>query len=46
MENNSYKKDLLHNFVQFSAQELVITTHTTYPKIGYRGLMDFMLWQI
>jgi hypothetical protein len=38
-------KDLLHNFVQL-AQEIVITSHTTYPKIGYRGLMDFDLWQI
>jgi hypothetical protein len=32
--------------VHFFAQELVITSHTTYPKIGYRGLMDFELWQI
>jgi hypothetical protein len=40
------QKDLLHNFVQFLAQELVITSHTTYPKIGYRGLVDFELWQI
>jgi hypothetical protein len=28
------------------AQELVIISHRTYPKIGYRGLMDFELWQI
>jgi hypothetical protein len=27
--------------MQLLAQELVITSHTTYPKIGYRGLMDF-----
>jgi hypothetical protein len=40
------KKDLLHNFVQLLAQELVMTSHTTYLKIGYRGLMDFDLWQI
>jgi hypothetical protein len=40
------EKDLLHTFVQFLAQELVITSHTTYPKIRYRGLMDFELWQI
>jgi hypothetical protein len=24
-------KDLLHNFVQLLAQELVMTRHTTYP---------------
>jgi hypothetical protein len=40
------QKTLLHNFVQFLAQELDITSHTTYTKIGYRGLMDFKLWQI
>jgi hypothetical protein len=40
------QNDLLHNFVQFLAQDLVITSHTTYPKIGYRGLVDFELWQI
>jgi hypothetical protein len=40
------QKDLLHNFVQVLVQELVITSHTTYPKIGYRGLVDFELWQI
>jgi hypothetical protein len=34
-------KDLHHNFVQFLAQELDITSHTTYPKIRYRGLVDF-----
>jgi hypothetical protein len=33
------QKDLHHNFVQFLAQELAITSHTTYPKIGYRGPM-------
>jgi hypothetical protein len=27
--------------VQFLVQELVITFHTTYPKISYRGFMDF-----
>jgi hypothetical protein len=40
------EKYLLYNFVQFLAQELFITSHTTYPKIGCRGLMDFELWQI
>jgi hypothetical protein len=40
------QKDLLHNFAQFLAQELVITSHTTYPEIGYTGLVDFELWQI
>jgi hypothetical protein len=40
------QKDLLHTFVLFLAQELVITSHTIYPKIGYRGLVDFELWQI
>jgi hypothetical protein len=40
------QKDLLHIFVQFLAQQLVITSHTTYPKIGYKGLVDFELWQI
>jgi hypothetical protein len=38
------QKNLLHTFVQFLAQELVITSHTTYPKIGYRGLVDFEVW--
>jgi hypothetical protein len=37
------QKNLLHNFVQFLAQELIITSHTTYPKIGCRGLVDFEL---
>jgi hypothetical protein len=35
-------KDLQNNFVQFLAQELV----TTYPKIGYRGFIDFEILQI
>jgi hypothetical protein len=34
-------KDLQHNFVHFLVQELVLTSHTTYPKIRYRGLKDF-----
>jgi hypothetical protein len=34
------------NFVQFLAQELVITSHTTYPKNRYKGLMDFEISQI
>jgi hypothetical protein len=40
MENNSYKKIYI-----ILAQDLFITSHTTYPKIGYRGPMDFELWQ-
>jgi hypothetical protein len=32
--------------MQFLSQGLVITSHITCPKIGYRGLMDFELWQI
>jgi hypothetical protein len=32
--------------VQFLAQELDIISPTTYPKTGYRELMDFELWQI
>jgi hypothetical protein len=39
-------KDLLHNFVQCLAQELAITSYTTYPKFEYRGLMDFEILQI
>jgi hypothetical protein len=39
------QKDLLHKYVQFLA-ELVITSHITYPKIGYRGLVDLELCQI
>jgi hypothetical protein len=35
------QKDLQHNFVQFLVQELVITSHITYPKIGYRGSINF-----
>jgi hypothetical protein len=46
MENNLYKKDLLHNFAQLLAQELVMTIHTTYPKLGCRGVIVFELWQI
>jgi hypothetical protein len=46
MENNLYEKDLLHNFVQYLAQELVMTIHTTYPKFGCRGVIVFGLWQI
>jgi hypothetical protein len=40
------QQDLLHNFVQFLAQKLVISSHTTYPKLRYRGFMDFKLCQI
>jgi hypothetical protein len=32
--------------VQFLAQELAIRSHATYPKIGYKGLMDFEILQI
>jgi hypothetical protein len=39
-------KDLQHNFVQFLAQDLVITKYTTYPKIGHRGFIDFEILQI
>jgi hypothetical protein len=31
----------MKNFVQFLVQKLVMAKHTTYPKIGYRGFMDF-----
>jgi hypothetical protein len=47
MENNSYKKKIYFTTLcNFLAQEPVITLHTTYPKNGYMGLMDFELWQI
>jgi hypothetical protein len=36
-------QDLLHNFVHFLTQHLVIAEHTTYPKLGYRRVMDFKL---
>jgi hypothetical protein len=39
-------KDLLHKFVQFLAQELVMTLYTTYPKFGCRGFIVFEVWQI
>jgi hypothetical protein len=39
-------KDLLHNFVQFLVQKLVMTLYTTYPKFGWRGFKVFELWQI
>jgi hypothetical protein len=32
--------------VQFLAQELAMTRHTTYPKLGCRGVIVFELWQI
>jgi hypothetical protein len=32
--------------MQFLAQELAITLHTTYPKIGYREPMYFEISQI
>jgi hypothetical protein len=37
------QQDLIHNFVQFLAQELVMARHTTYPKFRYRGLVVFEL---
>jgi hypothetical protein len=40
------QQDLLHNFVQFLAQELVKARHTTYPIVIYRGVVVFELWQI
>jgi UDP-N-acetylglucosamine pyrophosphorylase len=40
------EEDLLHNFVQFLAQKLDMTRHTTYRKFGCRGVMVFELWQI
>jgi hypothetical protein len=40
------QQDPLHNFVQYLAQELVITQHTTYPKLRYRGAIDLKLRQI
>jgi hypothetical protein len=40
------QQDLLHKFVQFLPQELVMTRHTTYPKLKYRGVVVFELWQI
>jgi hypothetical protein len=39
-------QDLLHNFVQFLAQGLVMARNTTYPKFRYRGVVFFELWQI
>jgi hypothetical protein len=36
-------QDQLHNFVQFLAQELVLTRYTTYPKLRYRGVIDLKL---
>jgi hypothetical protein len=42
----SVQQDPLHNFVQYLAQELVITQHTTYPKLRYRGAIDLKLRQI
>jgi hypothetical protein len=45
MENNFYKR--IYNITLCNvAQELVITSHTTYPKIGYRGPMNFKILQI
>jgi hypothetical protein len=39
-------QDLQHNFVQFLVQEPAMTSHTTYPKIIYRGLVVFKVSQI
>jgi hypothetical protein len=39
-------KDLQHNSTQYLVQELVMTKHTTYPKIGHRGFIDFEILQI
>jgi hypothetical protein len=46
MENNSYKKIYNITLCHFLVQELDITCHTTYPKISYRGLVDFEISQI
>jgi hypothetical protein len=35
------QKDLLNNFVQILAQELVMTLYTTYPKFGCIGFVYF-----
>jgi hypothetical protein len=40
------ENDLHHNFVQFLVQKLVMPSHTTYPKIGYREFIEFEIWQI
>jgi hypothetical protein len=45
-EKQFIQKDLQHNFVQFLAQKLVIILHTTYPKIRYRGFIEFEILQI
>jgi hypothetical protein len=46
MENNFYKKIYIITFCNFLAQEPVMTQHTTYPKIGYIGFMEFKILQI
>jgi hypothetical protein len=46
MENNSYKMIYIITLCKILVQELVITRHTTYPKIRYRGLKDFEIFQI
>jgi hypothetical protein len=38
-------KDLHHNFEPFLAWDLVMTYHTTYQKISYRGVMVFEILQ-
>jgi hypothetical protein len=40
------EKELHHNFMQLLAQELVMTKHTTYPKVSYRRFIDFEILQI
>jgi hypothetical protein len=40
------EKDLQHSFVQFLVQKLVMPSHKAYPKIGYRGFIEFEIWQI
>jgi hypothetical protein len=37
------QQDSLHNFVQFLAQELILTRYRTYPKLRYRGVIDLKL---
>jgi hypothetical protein len=46
IEKQFIENDLLRNFVQLLAQELVMTRYTTYPKIGHRRFIDFELWRI
>jgi hypothetical protein len=46
MEKHFYKKIYNITLCIFSAQELAMTIHTTYPIIGHRGFIDFEILQI